>query len=61
MRSVSRSATRSIGLRQAGTAYADLAVRLLTDPAGSDGYETVWFYQRLSAACTRHEVKQNAT
>jgi hypothetical protein len=41
-------------LRTAGTAYVDLAVRLLT-ARGTDGYQTVWFYQRLSAACTRHE------
>jgi hypothetical protein len=27
-------------------------VQLLT-ARGTDGYETVWFYQRLSAACTR--------
>ena len=26
------------------------AVRLLT-ARGTDGYETVWFYQRLAAAC----------
>jgi hypothetical protein len=37
-------------LRTAGTDYADLAVRLLT-ARGTDGYETVWFYQRLAAAC----------
>jgi hypothetical protein len=47
-------------LRDAGTAYVDLAVQLRTAP-GSDGYETVWFYQRLSAACARHEAKKNAT
>ena len=40
-------------LRTAGTAYVDLAVALLT-ARGTDGYETVWFYQRLSAACARH-------
>jgi len=39
-------------LRIAGTTYVDLAVKLRT--ARSDGYETVWFYQRLSAACIRH-------
>ena len=38
----------------AGTAYVDLAVALLT-ARGTDGYETVWFYQRLSAACAKHE------
>jgi len=37
-------------LRAAGTDYIDLAVRLLT-ARGTDGYETVWFYQRLAAAC----------
>jgi hypothetical protein len=43
-------------LRNAGTAYVDLAVQLLT-ARGSDGYQTVWFYQRLSAACAKHGVK----
>ncbi len=47
-------------LRNAGTAYVDLAVRLLTHPQ-SDGYETVWFYQRLSAACAKHAPKKNGT
>ncbi len=42
-------------LRIAGTSYVDLAVKLRT--ARSDGYETVWFHQRLSAACTRHGWK----
>jgi hypothetical protein len=41
-------------LRTAGTDYVDLAVQLLT-ARGTDGYQTVWFYQRLSAACARHE------
>jgi hypothetical protein len=41
-------------LRTAGTAYVDLAVALLT-ARGTDGYQTVWFYQRLSAACAQHE------
>jgi hypothetical protein len=40
-------------LRNAGTAYVDLAVQLL-HARGTDGYETVWFYQRLSAACAKH-------
>jgi hypothetical protein len=40
-------------LRTAGTAYVDLAVALRT-ARGTDGYETVWFYQRLSAACVNH-------
>src|SRR5215469_14516123 len=39
-------------LRAAGTAYVDLIVALQT--ARADGYETVWFYQRLSLACARH-------
>ena len=40
-------------LRTAGTAYVDLAVALLT-AHGTDGYQTVWFYQRLSTACAKH-------
>jgi hypothetical protein len=40
-------------LRNAGTAYVDLATQLL-HARGTDGYETVWFYQRLSAACAKH-------
>jgi hypothetical protein len=40
-------------LRTAGTAYVDLAVALRT-AQGTDGYQTVWFYQRLSAACAKH-------
>jgi hypothetical protein len=43
-------------LRNAGTAYVDLAVQLLT-PQYTDGYQTVWFYQRLSAACAKHTAK----
>lgn len=39
-------------LRTAGTAYVDLAVQLL-HARGTDGYQTVWFYQRLSAACAQ--------
>jgi len=39
-------------LRNAGTAYVDLAVVLRT-ARGTDGYQTVWFYQRLSAAGVR--------
>jgi hypothetical protein len=41
-------------LRTAGTDYVDLAVALRT-ARGTDGYQTVWFYQRLSAACAQHE------
>ncbi len=40
-------------LRTAGTAYVDLAVQL-SHARWTDGYQTVWFYQRLSAACARH-------
>ena len=40
-------------LRNAGTAYVDLATALL-HARGTDGYQTVWFYQRLSAACAKH-------
>ena len=39
-------------LRTAGIDYVDLAVQLLT-ARGTDGYQTVWFYQRLSAACAQ--------
>jgi hypothetical protein len=41
-------------LRTAGTAYVDLAMQLLT-AQGTDGYQTVWSYQRLSTACAKHE------
>jgi hypothetical protein len=47
------AASRWPDLRNAGTAYVDLATQLLNAP-NSDGYETVWFYQRLSAACAKH-------
>ena len=40
-------------LRNAGTAYVDLALAL-PHARYTDGYETVWFYQRLSAACANH-------
>ena len=46
--------SRFADLRTAGTAYVDLAVALLT-ARGTDGYQTVWFYQRLSAACAQHD------
>ena len=42
------------GLRTVGIDYADLALQLLT-ARETDGYQTVWFYQRLSAACARQE------
>lgn len=47
-------------LRTAGTAYVDLAVQLL-HPRYTDGYETVWFYQRLSAACAKHGAMNSST
>ena len=47
-------------LRTAGTAYADLATALLT-ARGTDGYQTVWFYQRLSAACAKHGQPLNSS
>jgi hypothetical protein len=40
-------------LRNAGTAYVDLAVQL-PSARYTDGYETVSFYQRLSAACAKY-------
>jgi len=40
-------------LRNAGTAYVDLALQL-SHARYTDGYQTVWFYQRLSAACAKH-------
>jgi hypothetical protein len=43
-------------LRNAGTAYVDLATQLLT-PQYTDGYQTVWFYHRLSAACAKHRQR----
>jgi hypothetical protein len=45
--------SRWLDLRTDGTAYVDLAVQLLT-ARGTDGYQTVWFYQRLSDACAKH-------
>jgi hypothetical protein len=47
-------------LRTDGTAYVDLAVQLLT-ARGTDGYQTVWFYQRLSAACAEHGQPSNGS
>jgi|SRR5262245_29766291 len=40
-------------LRNAGTAYVALATALL-HARNTDGYESVWFYERLSAACAKH-------
>jgi hypothetical protein len=47
-------------LRAAGTSYVDLAVQLLT-ARGTDGYEAVSFYQRLSIACARHGQSMTVT
>ena len=47
-------------LRTAGTAYIDLAVHL-QKAQGTDGYQAVWLYQRLSAACARHGRPLSAT
>ena len=47
-------------LRNAGTAYVDLATHLLT-ARGTDGYRTVWFYRRLSAACAKHGQPLNGS
>ena len=44
----------------AGTAYVDLAMQLST-ARGTDGYKTVWFYQRLSAVCAHHGNQQHLT
>jgi hypothetical protein len=41
-------------LRSAGTAYVDLAAQL-PQARYTTGYQTVWFYQRLSAACAKHQ------
>jgi len=38
-------------LRFSGMAYVEIATRLTTHVYGG---ETVWFYQRLSAACAKH-------
>ena len=46
--------SRFADLRTAGTAYVDLDTALLT-ARGTDGYQTVWFFQRLTAACAQHE------
>lgn len=47
-------------LRIAGTAYVDLAIALRT-ARGADGYQTVWFFQRLSAACAKHGQPLNGS
>jgi hypothetical protein len=45
--------SRWTDLRTAGTEYADLITQLRT-ARGTDGYQAVWFYERLATACTRH-------
>jgi hypothetical protein len=45
--------SRWLNLRTAGTAYVDLATALLRARPAYGG-ETVWFYERLSAACSAH-------
>jgi hypothetical protein len=47
-------------LRTAGTAYVDLAIALRT-ARGTDGYQTVWFTQRLSATCAKHGQPLNGS
>jgi hypothetical protein len=47
-------------LRTAGMAYVDLAMALRT-ARGTDGYQTVSFYQRLSAACAQHRRPPNGS
>lgn len=44
--------SRWADLRDAGTAYVDLAVTL--QHVRAYAYETVWSYQRLSSTCVRH-------
>jgi hypothetical protein len=39
-------------LRFSGTAYVDLAMKLLSTHAY--GGETVWFYERLAGTCAKH-------
>lgn len=46
-------------LQAAGMSYIDLAVKLRT-MRYTDGYEAVWFYQRLSVACSRHDREVTA-
>ena len=47
-------------LRTAGTAYVDLAIALHT-ARYTDGYQTVWFYQRLAATCAKHGQPLNGS
>jgi hypothetical protein len=44
--------SRFPGLRLSGLAYVEIATQLRATHAY--GGETVWFYQRLSAACAKH-------
>jgi hypothetical protein len=48
-----RAGSRWPDLRTTGTAYTNLAVQL-RHARYTDGYETIWFYQRLAAACAKH-------
>ena len=52
---------RSLGVvvSGGGTAYADLAIQL-RHARYTDGYQTVWFYQRLTAACAKHRQTPTA-
>jgi hypothetical protein len=52
--------SRWLDLRTAGTAYIGLAIALGT-ARGTDGYQTVWFYQRLSATCAEHGQPLNGS
>jgi hypothetical protein len=44
---------RRADMSSASTAYVDLAMQL-SQARGTDGRETVWFYQRLSTSCAQH-------
>lgn len=46
-------------LRAAGASYVDLVIKLRR-PQYTDGYETVPYYQQLSAACAKHGRMLNA-
>jgi hypothetical protein len=47
------ASSRRPDLRAAATAYLDLLVKL-RNARGTDGYEAIWFYQRLSLVCAKH-------
>jgi hypothetical protein len=44
-------------LRTAGIFYVDVAIALRT-ARGTDGYQAVWFYQRLSHTCAQHGYRR---